>query len=108
MQNYQGDISILSNKKIEEEAKKQKFEKLSDKGLVVAEGEVTGHKHLLVADPQSDVEIAQDQFGYFIKVNKGSAVLNHEQHGIQEIGVGIHFIGSQWEYDELKERRVQD
>jgi len=108
-QSYQGDISIISNnKKIEEIAKEIKFNPLPQNGFIIAEGESTGNKHLLVAEKQSEVFIGQDQFGYFVKIDKGSATLTHQEHAPQTIGVGLHWLGTQWEYDELAERKVQD
>jgi hypothetical protein len=106
---YQGDISIISNKKVEKMAEDIVFNLLPQGGLVVAEGESTGNRHLLVADKESEVAIGQDQFGYFVKVNKGSAILTHQEHAPQTIGVGIHWVGQQWEYSDLEEyKRVQD
>jgi len=109
MQKYQGDISIISSKKVEEMSKDKVFTKLPIGGLVVAEGETTGHKHILVAEPRADIEIAQDQFGYFVKVNSGRAMLKHDKHAEIVLEPGISFIGSQWEYSEIEKlRKVQD
>ena len=108
MQNYQGDISIVkANNAIKELASKKTFIPLKE-NLTIAEGEVTGHKHILVAEPKSQIEIAKDEFGYFVKINQGQAVLTHEQHQPQTIEKGLYWFGTQWEYDELKERKVQD
>ena len=106
-QKYQGDISLLSGSEIEKAAQNKKFAPLKGQ-IVIAEGEATGHKHLLVADPQAKIEIAQDENGYFIRVLKGSAVLTHDIHDTLTLPVGTHFLGRQWEYDEIKERPVRD
>lgn len=104
---YQGDISIIEiDPKFTE---KLNFKPLKEK-IVVAEGEITGHKHTLIAEPEAKIEIAQDQNGFYLKVNSGKAVLTHEKHDIQTItpSQNIWFVGRQFEYNELGERRVQD
>jgi hypothetical protein len=107
-QKYQGDISIIpATKKMEKIAKKLIFKRLKG-SLVVAEGEVTGHKHILEVLPETDIEVAKDEFGYFVKIDNGSAILTHQEHKVQEIGVGLTWIGRQYEFDEINERRVQD
>ena len=104
MQQYQGDIGI-----IEIQDCQLKFSALPTGGVIVAEGEVTGHKHVIVAEPDSLVEIAQDERGYFLKVNKGQAVMQHVQHGVQTIERGLWFIPRQVEFDEgLEYRNVSD
>ena len=74
----------------------------------MATGEATGHKHTLIAEKEAKIEIAQDQNGYYLRVNSGSATLTHEKHDIQTIPQGVWFVGRQWEYDEIQERRVAD
>ena len=106
-QYYQGDISIVEiDPKFVE---KLIFSPLKEK-VVVAVGEITGHKHILTAEPEAKVEIAQDENGYYLKVNSGNAILTHEKHDVQTITPSqkIWFVGRQFEYDEIKERRVQD
>jgi len=104
---YQGDICIIeiSLKNI---PKNLVFDKIPNSGIVCAEGEITGHKHILEATPEAKVEIAQDEKGFYLKVNSGSAVLTHNKHAIQTIPQGIFFVGRQFEFDELGERRVAD
>jgi len=104
MQLFQGDIPII---KIEKEDKQVKYTKITSP-LVVAEGESTGNRHLLVAEKGSDVEIAKDERGYFLKVNSGQATITHEEHKPITIENGLYFVGEQVEYDELNERRVRD
>lgn len=106
---YQGDIpAILANDKISEFASKIKFNKLPADGLIVALGEVTGHKHVITATPQSEVYFGEDEHGRYIKVATGEATLVHNKHAAQTLTRGLWFIGSQWEYNELAERKVQD
>ena len=85
-----------------------KFESLKN-NFVIAEGEVTGHKHLLIPKQNSQIEIAQDGVGFYLKVIKGSADLVHEEHETQTFGIGTHYIGKQWEFNEQEEyKRVMD
>lgn len=104
-QKYQGDVSII---KLDKEPKVS-FAPLASEGLVVAEGEVTGHNHRLqVKDHSAVIGFAQDQNGFYIKVEGGNAVLTHQEHQTVELEPAIYFIGRQWEFDEIAERRVRD
>ena len=106
---YQGDISILSGQAFEKASKKLKFSPLPKGGLVIAEGESTGHRHLLVLDrPQTKVEFAKDANGYFIKISGGNAILQHTEHKEQTIQPGLYWFGRQWEWNEIDERKVTD
>ncbi len=107
MQKYQGDVAIISIPE-NQLPKELNFKKFPPEGVVVAEGEVTGHKHTIVAEKENLIEIAQDGRGYYLKVNNGSAVITHQEHKPITIEQGIYFIGRQWEYDEIANRRVQD
>ena len=102
-QKYQGDISIISNVKIKDGLKFELFK--SD--FVVAEGETTGHKHRLVAEADSQMEIANDGTGFYLKIIKGSANLVHEEHdAITKFEKGLHYIGRQWEFSEQEEYKI--
>jgi hypothetical protein len=102
---YQGDISIIKIKK-SQLPKNLIFKKLEN-DFIVARGEATGHTHKLVKE-RVEIEIAQDQYGYYIKTNE-KTTLEHQKHGQIDILPGITFIGHQVEYDELEEiKRVQD
>lgn len=103
-QAFQGDVSIL---KVEKADKDLHFEPLKN-GFVVAEGEVSGHHHRLVAERGAKVEIAKDENGFYLNVLSGAVKLNHEEHATQTIEKGLYFLGRQYEYDEVSERRVQD
>ncbi len=103
-QKYQGDVSIV---KIEKLDKALNFKPLKN-GFIVAEGEVSGHHHRLVAERGATVEIAQDENGFYLNVKNGSVQMNHESHETQTIEKGLYFIGHQYEYNEVEERRVLD
>ena len=104
-QAYQGDVGLLKTDKVPDLT----FKPLPEDGLIVAWGEVTGHNHKIVADREAIVEMAQDQFGTYIKVLKGQAQIKHQEHEAQVLTPGIWFVVSQFEYDEVQELRgVQD
>lgn len=104
-QKYQGDVSIIKVEKIEKELQ---FKPLQN-GFVVAEGEISGHHHRLVAERESVVEIAKDENGFYLNnVKSGSVKLNHESHETQTIEKGLYFLGSQVEYNEVEARKVLD
>jgi hypothetical protein len=103
-QQYQGDVSIIKLTKAE---KNLSFEPLKN-GFIVAEGEVSGHHHKLVADRESIVEIARDTNGFYLNVKKGTATLTHQSHAPQTIEKGLYFLGRQYEYNEVEERKVLD
>lgn len=103
-QKYQGDVAIV---KIEKADKDLHFEPLKS-GFIVAEGEVSGHHHKLVAERGATVEIARGQNGFFLKVSGGKVNLTHQEHETQTIEKGLYFIGHQWEYNEVAERKVLD
>lgn len=103
-QKYQGDVSII---KIENVDKNLQFKPMQN-GFIVAEGEVSGHHHKLVAEVGTKVEIAQDQNGFYLKVSDGAVSLTHQEHDTQTITPGTYFIGHQWEYNEVEERKVLD
>jgi len=107
-QNYQGDILIISGDKIKEVASKLSFKKMTEP-ITVAEGEVTGHHHTLVAEPQSEIEFASDEKGYYFKVLNGKGSLTHQEHGYHQLIEGqIYFIGRQYEYNEVEDIKVRD
>jgi len=101
----QGDIIIKQIKELPSNLK------TIDKGnkFVLAEGEQTGHKHTLVAEPQT-MEILQDESGrYYIKLSN-AATLTHQEHKTITIPEGIYEVGNEREYDYFLEeiRKVQD
>ena len=106
-QKYQGDMSILKIDKIDKDIS---FIPLKKNRLIVGHSE-SGHNHVLIKEKGADIEIAQDEKGYFIRVNSGSAKIVHEKvggHETQTIEQGISFIGHQYEYSDLEDRIVID
>ncbi len=105
----QGDLGITQLKKIpqlDKNAVKGKIEREKD-GYVLALGEVTGHRHLLVEDePATKIEILDVGLGRkVLKIMDGSASLKHEEHKTITIQPGFYIIQNEKEYDYFKEER---
>lgn len=77
--------------------------------FVLAEGETTGHKHTLVAKPQT-MEILQDKKGRFYLKFSDVVELTHQEHKTIFIQPGIYEVGNEREYDYFLEeiRKVVD
>ena len=105
-QKYQGDVSFI---KIDKLPTSIKLKQLPKNGYVVAEGETTFHKHLLVADKTSEVLYGTDENNnLYMEIKSGTATITHEEHKEITFEQGIYFIGKQVEYDELGDRQVKD
>ncbi len=74
--------------------------------VVLAEGEATGHAHVL----QGEVEVHQDEFGPLAFDVEKPAPLTHEEHKTISIPAGKFESGQAREYDHFEEesRRVED
>lgn len=105
MQNVQGDIIIAKIKEF-----KGEFKAFPKNGLVVAEGEKSGHFHTVVATkPGTKMSYAKTDTGFIIKIDKGGAEIRHNKHDLHSFDEGIFYVGKQFEYDELgKYRAVKD
>ena len=90
----QGDLILKQIDKLPENlklvSKENKF--------ILAEGEQTGHKHLLVAESQT-MEILQDNSGKFYLKFSGSVDLTHQEHKTITIPIGIWEVDNEREYD---------
>ncbi len=76
--------------------------------LVLALGEVTGHKHVLTGDVY-EIETGEETDGKFFKVT-GTATLTHEEHAKIIFEKGYYLKVDQVEYDPFKDmlRRITD
>ena len=76
-------------------------------GYVLAEGEATGHAHLLEAE---GVEVFADEQGTLWIKSSQSAQLTHEEHHAQTIAPGLYRVDRVREYDAFAEeaRNVAD
>ena len=99
----QGDVIIQSTHEIPKKATKSDP---SERGFVLAEGEVTGHAHVI--DPVfATLFTTEDE--RFLQVHK-SATVKHEEHGNITLPKGNYKLKIVKEYDHFDEeaREVRD
>src|SRR3990167_9015556 len=66
--------------------------------FVLAEGETTGHKHLLTSSSTTTFEILENQKGQrYLKID-GKGNISHEEHKTIEIEKGFYIVGNEREY----------
>ena len=102
----QGDLGITSIAELPEN-----LIEVGGDGFVLAFGETTGHRHTIVKEkPETEIKIYQDREGRrYLKIEKGRAVITHEEHKPMILSPGIYIQDVQREFDELKElRKVSD
>ncbi len=77
---------------------------------VLAEGEVTGHRHQLVGQTVQVYENAEGQKYFTIGQSSSPAVLIHEEHKKIEIEEGLYVVVQEREFNPFEEaiRRVAD
>ena len=93
-----GDVLIIPAT-IPDKAKKVAVDK-----IILAEGEVTGHKHQI---EKGAVMFKFDDKTY-LRVTKGSATLKHEEHKALKIPFGDYEIKIQQDYEPSGWKKVQD
>ena len=100
----QGDVLIESVGTIPADAK---IVLAKERGFVLAEGEVTGHAHVI--DRVADIEFTEKDGMFYIK-NKKPVVVRHEEHKPVTIPAGLWKVRGVREYDHFAEesRRVID
>jgi hypothetical protein len=103
MKKQQGDVIIRSTETIPDGAVRVKR---SLKGLVLAEGEATGHAHRIV---EYGADLYEKDGILYIKVEKPVQV-QHEEHKPITLTEGFYRVGHVREYDPFKEeaRRIAD
>jgi hypothetical protein len=97
----QGDVLLREVKSIPKTAKREK----RTGPIVLALGEVTGHKHQIL-DPDVEVFVKSDGTMY-LKVD-GEAALQHEEHGTIVLPAGNYERVQQREYSPEANRNVAD
>lgn len=93
----QGDVLLI---KVEE-----REDLTNEVSPVLAEGEVTGHKHEILEGVVYSYGWRSDR--KFVR-SSGDTVLAHPEHGHIKIGKGLWEVRIQREYDELSNRYVAD
>jgi len=120
----QGDIHLIKIKSIPQEARRLS---VPPTGFILAEGEATGHKHVLtcldngvaLAEPGTEtpskekigegIEVFEHNGTLFVKTSVPTKV-THQEHGTTLVDPGIYQVGHVQEYDHFQEeaRRVAD
>lgn len=100
----QGDVLIETVNEIPEQAT---VIQPAQRGIILAEGEVTGHAHVM--NPVS-ATLLTDGMDRFLRVSSKTAVVEHEEHHNITIPKGDYKIRIVKEYDHFAEeaRNVQD
>jgi hypothetical protein len=99
----QGDVLFKSIEKV-----KGKEVKPDARGYVFAEGETTGHCHVITETEA--VKVYVENGVKHVRVIKASATVEHQEHGPVILPKGDYQIGIVKEYDPFENdiRRVQD
>lgn len=91
--------------------KKEKGEKLPHDGsFVLAEGEATGHNHVISVPRIEDMEIHKTADGGYLMTLRVDGTLTHPEHKTLTIPAGTYKVDREREYDwfSLATRRVID
>ena len=89
------------------EAVRQRLQDSGTARMVLAEGEVTGHKHLLTSELPIGYVKLDDTRAYVLLRDAG--LLTHEEHGERVMAPGWYEVPTERDYDPaLYERRVVD
>ena len=101
----QGDVILEEVVFLPITAKKVKVEK----EIVLAEGEVTGHKHTITVDNPELIELYEKDGQLFVKAKDNFNVL-HQEHNTITVPQGIWKVRKVREYDHFEEevRQVKD
>ncbi len=99
---WQGDVNLIAVNEIPNNAKKVKR---TDRGYVLAEGEVTGHTHRITAD----VDLYEVDGVLYLK-NDAPVEITHEEHHPVTVPPGKWKVGITREFDHLQQeaRNVAD
>ncbi len=75
----------------------------TDDGIIVAEGESTGHKHAL----KGKAKVVKKNGKKFVKVS-GKAKIVHDEHKEITLKKGTYLVKHQREYNPKENRRIRD
>lgn len=95
----QGDVVLVKVASMVE-GKKQKL-----KHTVLAEGEITGHKHEVT---EGEATLYQVEETMYLKVDSDTATITHQEHKPVTVKKGIYTVEKQREYTSWGERSVSD
>lgn len=97
-----GDIGFISTPEIDVSGLK----KIGSKTFTVAEGESTGHHHVITAT-KGTVDIYEGKNGEMIISVNGKAVLTHPEHKQLEFTTGTWTVKREQEYDYFAKAKRQ-
>lgn len=95
-QNQQGDVLLLRVKKLPSGCKKVSCDK---RGVVLAEGEHTGHHHRSNNSDGLALMEAPDGTRFLVNEGEGPAEITHEEHKPVTVNPGVWQIGGVIEKD---------
>lgn len=95
-QNQQGDVLLLRVSKLPVGCKKVSCDK---RGIVLAEGEHTGHHHRSESGQGLALMEAPDGARFLVNETESDVVIRHEEHQPVTVSPGIHQIGGVIEKD---------
>jgi len=101
-----GDLVIKSIK-----IDKSKLKFIGKKtSFVLAEGETTGHKHLLEAETGTSFNVYQNEQGQYILEMENAGEITHEEHDTIKLLPDMYVVGSEREFNYFSEstQRVID
>jgi hypothetical protein len=77
---------------------------------ILAQGEATGHHHLLVKETENQFDVLEDAQGNKYLNVFSPTELTHQEHKTITIEKGMYWISREQEYDyfSLQSKRVQD
>jgi hypothetical protein len=106
LSNQQGDVLLVKVDRLPDGLKPAKR---GERGYVLAEGETTGHAHVIDA-PADDVDVFVDEKGELFVRAKKAVTIKHEEHKHQKIKRGVYKVGKVREIDPFSEeiRSVRD
>lgn len=101
----QGDVLLVA---VDEAPGETKPVKRGARGLVLAEGEATGHAHV-ITDESAELVSADEAAELYLLVHGTEAVtLTHEEHATVLVPPGAYEVRRQREYSPEAIRRVAD
>lgn len=90
----QGDILLIKVDTVPKQAKQRKASSRRA-GFVLAEGEVTGHHHVVSGERVQVLDAAQE---VFVRIMRSEGTLSHDEHGVITIPPGEYRMVRQREY----------
>lgn len=101
----QGDVILIEVDRVPPGAK---LVKRSPRGLVLAEGEVTGHAHVITDDNAELVTTAEAAELYLLVHGTNLVALTHDEHDTLRVEPGEYEVRRQREYSPQETRQVED